>query len=163
MNDRIIHMSPGSVYIEHVETQNVFPGLQRVENKFADNHDATTPAAERAEEVTEAEMAAGEGDILAALPDSLTTPQARQLLCRLATDKVLDETWQPIALSHAQRGVLASLLSSRLNIDTPWQTFGRLWGMKPETLRTAFNRGMEQPRTGDFLEKVKKSLSSCDS
>lgn len=43
MNDRIIHMSPGSVYIEHVETQNVFPGLQRVENKFADNHDAMPP------------------------------------------------------------------------------------------------------------------------
>lgn len=69
MNDRIIHMSPGSVYIERVETQNVFPGLQRVENKFADNHDATTPAAERAEEVTEAEMAAdGEEPRRAATP-----------------------------------------------------------------------------------------------
>lgn len=157
MNDRIIHMSPGSVYIERVETQNVFPGLQRVENKFADNHATTSAAPEvEAEEVEEA-------DALPALPDSLITPQARQLLCRLATDKILDEAWQPVALSQAQRGVLANLLSSRLNIDTPWQTFGRLWGMKPETLRAAFNRGMEQPRTGEFLEKVKKSLSSCDS
>ena len=60
MNDRIIHMSPGSVYIEHVETQNVFPGLQRVENKFADSP-AAMPPSERAPEVTEAEMA-GDGE-----------------------------------------------------------------------------------------------------
>lgn len=55
MNDRIINMAPGSTYIEHIETQNVFPGLQRVENQFADNH-TTTPAAPPAEEVEEVEV-----------------------------------------------------------------------------------------------------------
>ena len=61
MNDRIIHMSPGSVYIEHVETQNVFPGLQRVENQFADNH-ATTPAAPEVE-AEEVEMVEDEEEL----------------------------------------------------------------------------------------------------
>lgn len=30
--------------------------------------------------------------------------------------------------------------------------------MKTETLRTAYNRGMDQRRTGQFMEKVKKVM-----
>ena len=39
-------------------------------------------------------------------------------------------------------------------LDLPDQTFGRLWGVKPETLRSACNKGMEQRRTGAFMRRV---------
>lgn len=59
------------------------------------------------------------------------------------------------ALSNAEKGVLASLLARRLDIPNLWQVFGSLWGMKPETLRTACNKGMDQRRTAEFMERVK--------
>lgn len=93
-----------------------------------------------------------------ALPEVLLTDEACRLRERLSKAGILDEGWQPVALSNAEKGVLASLLADRLGIGNLWQTFGTLWGMKPETLRTAYNRGMEQKRTGKFLERAKREM-----
>lgn len=70
----------------------------------------------------------------------------------------MDDGWQPLSLSNPEKGVLASLLADRLEIGNHWKFFGRLWGMNPETLRTAFNKGMDQHRTADFMERVKNAL-----
>lgn len=70
----------------------------------------------------------------------------------------MDDGWQPLSLSNAEKGVLASLLADRLEVDNLWQTFSRLWGMNSETLRSAFNKGMDQQRTNDFMERVKNAL-----
>lgn len=92
------------------------------------------------------------------LPEPLRTTEAERVLERLCSAGILDGRWQPVGLSNAEKGVLASLLADRLGIGSLWQTFGDLWRMKPETLRTACNKGMEQKRTGEFLERVKRSL-----
>lgn len=92
------------------------------------------------------------------LPDALRTPRAEALLARLVDAGLADEHWQPLSLSNPEKGVLASLLADRLEIGNHWKFFGRLWGMNPETLRTAFNKGMDQHRTADFMERVKTAL-----
>lgn len=92
------------------------------------------------------------------LPEELRTPIAETLLSRLVEAKLVDDGWQPLSLSNAEKGVLASLLADRLEIGNHWKFFGRLWGMNPETLRTAFNKGMDQHRTADFMERVKNAL-----
>lgn len=89
------------------------------------------------------------------LPD---TPEVRSLMARLVEAGLLDAAWQPVGLSNAQKGVLALLLARRLDIPNLWQVFGGLWGMKPETLRTACNKGMEQRRTMVFMERVKRVM-----
>lgn len=92
------------------------------------------------------------------LPDALRTPLAEALLARLVDAGLVDERWQPLSLSNAEKGVLASLLAGRLKVNNQWQTFGRLWGLKPETLRTAYNKGMDQPRSNAFIQRVNKAL-----
>lgn len=92
------------------------------------------------------------------IPASLRTTEAERVLERLRSAGIVDSRWQPVGLSNAEKGVLASLLADRLDIGSLWQTFGDLWRMKPETLRSAYNKGMEQKRTGEFLERVKRSL-----
>lgn len=92
------------------------------------------------------------------LPDSLATPAARDLLHRLTEAGLVDEAWQPINLSLARRGVLASLLAQKLDIAHTWKTFGTLWGDNPESLRRKFNEGMEQKRMGDFMAQITSLL-----
>lgn len=92
------------------------------------------------------------------LPSCLTTPAAHDLLQRLVRAGLLDEAWQPVGLSIARRGVLASLLAQRLGIAQTWKTFGELWGMKGETLRKGAENGMEQKHTQDFLSRVKEAM-----
>lgn len=92
------------------------------------------------------------------MPEALRTPLAETLRSRLADAGLVDGHWQPQSLSNAEKGVLASLLADRLEIGNHWKFFGRLWGMNSETLRTAYNKGMDQHRTADFMERVKNAL-----
>ena len=93
-----------------------------------------------------------------ALSDALRTPRAEALLARLVDAGLVDASWQPLSLSNAEKGVLASLLADRLEIGNHWKFFGRLWSMNSETLRTAYNKGMDQHRTADFMERVNRAL-----
>lgn len=93
------------------------------------------------------------------IPDKLTTNESELLLNKLNKHNMLDEHWQPIGLSNAEKGVLAQRLSAILNIENQWQVFGALWGMNPETLRSAYNKAMEQKKTRKFLEKLNKLLN----
>lgn len=105
----------------------------------------------------EASIPEAESDTIA--PDaSLCTPRAKALLKRLAEAGLVDEHWMPRTLSNAEKGVLASLLADRLDLSTPWQTFGGLWGIKPENLRSAYNKGMEQRKTTAFMGWVKEVM-----
>lgn len=94
------------------------------------------------------------------IPASLRTTEAERVLEHLCSANILNDSWQPVGLSNAEKGVLASLLADRLGIGSLWQTFGDLWHMNPETLRTACNKGLEQKRTGAFLERVKEVFTN---
>lgn len=102
---------------------------------------------------------AGEQDDATPMPPTLSTPRAQTLFSKLTAGGLLDECRQPQKLSNAEKGVLASLIATRLEIDTPWQTFGHLWNMKPETLRAAFNKGLEQRKTAAFMDRVKQLMA----
>lgn len=92
------------------------------------------------------------------IPSTLNTPQAQSLIQKLIDGQILDGYWQPINLSNAEKGILAQYLSGELDIKNPWQSFASLWGMKPETLRRAAARAMEQRRTLGFQDRLKGML-----
>ena len=69
-----------------------------------------------------------------------------------------DERWQPVNLSNAEKGILAQYLSAELDIRNQWQSFATLWGMKPETLRRAAAKAMEQKKSLVFQDRLKGLL-----
>ena len=93
------------------------------------------------------------------IPDVLKTEQARQILDKLTKAGMLTEDWQPVDLSKPEQALLAKMISDRLDISDVWQVFGALWRVRAETLRTYFNRALDQRRSLDFQEKVKNILS----
>ena len=92
------------------------------------------------------------------IPPTLNTSQAQFLIQKLIAGQILNEHWQPIDLSNAEKGILAQYISCELNIKTPWQSFASLWGMKPETLRRAAARAMEQKKSLGFQDRLKGLL-----
>ena len=153
-----IHTEGGPVI-----TGGTFTGVEFVAQKYVYKNDDNEELKMKNEEFSSFE---GEADILhSSFPKgssfpSLSTPLALEVMERMVSAGVLNEDWQPQGLSNAEKGVLASCLATRLDIAHVWQTFSALWGMKPETLRTAFNKGMEQRKTAAFLERVKKVMSA---
>ena len=93
-----------------------------------------------------------------AAPETLNTPQARSLIEKLINGALLDEHWQPVNLSNAEKGILAQYLSGELNIKNQWRDFAVLWGMKPETLRTAFNKALDKTKSLAFQDRLKGLL-----
>lgn len=90
------------------------------------------------------------------LPEVLCTPQAEALLSKLRTAGMLDERWQPVGLSNAEKGLLADFIAERLDLTAHWQCFSALWGMKPEVLRSAFHKGLEQKKSLAFRERLEE-------
>ena len=84
----------------------------------------------------------------------LLTEKARELHARLREAGLVDEAWQPMGLSNAERGVLAFQLAVRLDIQNQWQVFSSLWGTTPSSLRSAYNKANEQRKTMSFIEKL---------
>ena len=88
------------------------------------------------------------------LPEVLLTEKARELHAKLVEAGMVDEAWRPVGLSNAERGTLAEYITERLNISAKWKLWGNLWGMNPETLRTAKARGLEQEKTWAFRSRL---------
>ena len=84
----------------------------------------------------------------------LSNPSACILMNKLVKAGIIDEAFQPVGLSGSEKGILANLLALRLDIKNLWQVFGALWNMKPDTLRSAYNKGMNQNKTMIFLDKI---------
>lgn len=95
----------------------------------------------------------------ASIPDALRTPEARALMQKLSDGRILDEHWQPLNLSNAEKGIVAQYLSRQLDIKNQWQSFAALWGMNPETLRRAAAKAMEQKKTLLFQDRLKSIFS----
>ena len=81
---------------------------------------------------------------------------AKELLAKFQRADILDEKWCPHGLTNSEKGVLAWFLADRLKIPNLWQVFGNLWNMKSETLRAAYNKGMDLKKTSIFLVRLKQ-------
>ena len=88
------------------------------------------------------------------LPEILCTPEAEALHAKLRNAGWMDERWNPVGLSNAERGTLAEYLSEKLGIRSHWKFFSRLWNVNSETLRTSKARGLDQGKTWDFRTKL---------
>lgn len=88
------------------------------------------------------------------LPHILGTPDAENLLVKLHAEGMVDERWQPVNLSNAEKGTLAEYVAEKLGIRNKWKFFGTLWKMDSETLRTAKARGLDQDKTWAFRNKL---------
>ena len=93
------------------------------------------------------------------LPEELQTLQAEDLFGKLREAGMVDARMQPVGLSNAEKGILAFELARRLDIQNQWQVFANLWGTTPGTLRSAYNRAIEQQKTMLFIEKLKNILA----
>lgn len=92
-------------------------------------------------------------------PDDLKSPEAEQLMQKLINAGIMNEEWQPVNLSIAERGYLADEISSRLKIKSKWKVMGALWNENSETLRQGKNKAVGQTKTGAFIDKLKKILN----
>ena len=92
------------------------------------------------------------------LPEAFATAEARSLMGKLISGGLLDGHWQPAGLSNAEKGVLAQCLSAELGIKNQWRDFAALWGMKPETLRRAAAKALDQKKTLAFQDRLKGLL-----
>lgn len=86
----------------------------------------------------------------------LKTDEAKKLLEKLVAAEMLKKDWQPIGLSCTERALLALKICEHLGIKTVWKTFGKLWGEKPETLRSYKNKALDQMKSLIFQDKLKK-------
>ena len=93
------------------------------------------------------------------LSEELQTEQAEDLFEKLREAGMVDERMQPVGLSNADKGILAFELAKRLDIQNQWQVFATLWGTTPGTLRSAYNRAIDQQKTMLFIEKLKNILA----
>ncbi|MBQ9230197.1 MAG: hypothetical protein IJ190_03340 [Prevotella sp.] len=89
------------------------------------------------------------------IPEQLQTGEAKELLGKFINSRLLTEDLQPIDLSKPEQALLAKFISEKLEINDVWQVFGELWKMKTETLRTYFNRALEQRKSLKFQDKIK--------
>lgn len=88
------------------------------------------------------------------MPEELCTPEARSLYTKLSQIGLLNEHWQPIGLSNAEKGTLIDFIADTLNIRSKWKFFGNLWNMDSETLRTSKARGLDQDKTWKFRSRL---------
>ena len=92
------------------------------------------------------------------LPEVLMTERAKEMMTGLVDANILTDQWQPAGLSGTECGLLAKAISERLGIKGVWQVFGSLWGEKPETLRSYFNKSYGQKKSLAFQDKLKNIL-----
>jgi hypothetical protein len=92
------------------------------------------------------------------VPERLATETARETMVLLVDAGLLSADWQPVGLSGAERGLVARAVCERLRIEEVWQVFGLLWNEKPETLRSYFNKALEQKKSLEFQDRLKNIL-----
>ena len=93
------------------------------------------------------------------VPRALKSQRAEELMDCLMDACMLDEDWQPKGLSGTQRALVARTLGNKLGISDVWQVFGRLWNMKPETLRSLFNKALDQKKSLAFQGRLAEFLN----
>lgn len=125
---RVIIMNAGSSYFEHVEN---YYGSNACEQNSCRN---------------------------AEMPEELKTEKAQRIKNNLIEIGMVTENFMPSGLSSSEAAVLANQIGTELKIDNIWSVFGNYWGPNPNSMRAAYNRGMDQKKTIPFLEKVMPAI-----
>ena len=92
------------------------------------------------------------------VPDKLKTEEAEEIMEDLVDAGILNEYWQPNNLSGTERALVAKAICDKLKINEVWQVFGILWKEKPETLRSYFNKALDQKKSLEYQDKIKNIL-----
>ena len=90
------------------------------------------------------------------VPAQLKTEEERRLMGLLVDAEVLSEDWQPKGLSGSERSLVAKAVCDRLEVNEVWKVFGVLWNERQETLRSYYNKAMNQAKSLDYQDKLKK-------
>ena len=90
--------------------------------------------------------------------EQLRSERAERLKERLTDAGMLSGDWQPAGLSNTEKALLAKAVSDRLGIKKVWQVFGRLWNVKPDSMRAYFNRALEQKKSLSFQDRIKVAI-----
>ena len=91
-------------------------------------------------------------------PAELQTEEARRLMESLVDAELLNEEWQPDGISNTEKALVAKMVADRLKINDVWQVFGKLWKMNPNSMRTYYNRAMDQRKSLEFQDRLKNIL-----
>ena len=97
------------------------------------------------------------------MSDNLKGEEGQEVLKNLQEHGLLDENFYPLNLSSSESAVLAYQISITLDIKEMWKVFSDLWDISPNALRAAYNRGMEQKKTIDFLGEITPLLNDSTS
>ena len=97
------------------------------------------------------------------MSDNLKGEEGQEVLKNLQEHGLLDENFYPLNLSSSESAVLAYQISITLDIKEMWKVFSDLWDISPNALRAAYNRGMEQKKTIDFLGEITPLLNGSTS
>ena len=133
---RTINVTGNACYIEYVE--NYYENGVARKKKYDDNPEAR-------------------------MSDELKGEEGLAVLKKLQEHGLLDKNFYPMKLSNSESAVLAYQIAVTLDIYDQWRTFANLWGLSPNALRAAYNRGMNQEKTNEFLGKIKPILEDTTS
>lgn len=77
---------------------------------------------------------------------------------KLVDHHLMDADYQPIGMTWSERGILVEELSSRFALEDKWQLFGTLWHVKPQALRSAYNKAMDMKKTSLVFDRFRMVL-----
>ena len=152
----------GAAYNKETETLNIDILMKHAIDEYMETHTATDKDIDEIFD-SPADKKVVIGDIpnptdKSPLPEEFKTSEAEQLMQKLVKAGLLNNNWQPVHLSIAERGYLADEISNRLKIEYKWKVMGTLWNENSETLRQGKNKAVGQAKTGLFIDKLKKIL-----
>jgi len=85
----------------------------------------------------------------------LASKKANELWEKLQAAGYVDENLMPAeGLSMAQKGAIAWNMAFKLDIKNFWAEFGKWWNVNSETMRKAYDRGIEKPKIKIFSDKI---------
>lgn len=90
----------------------------------------------------------------------LATSIAIETFRKLREAKILDSHNMPVEnLSWAEKGILADAIAEHVGIEDKWDFFKKLWNVKnKETLRSAYNKGLNTNKGWEFKNKIEKII-----
>lgn len=104
-----------------------------------------------------------DGDPAARMSDELKGEKGLAVLKNLQKHGLLDKKFYPLNLSSSESAVLAYQICITLDIKEMWKVFSDLWDVSPNALRAAYNRGMDQKKTLEFLDEITPLLNGSTS